>query len=67
MITRETYDFLTWLGDIGGLTDALFYIGLFILKPYTIYNLQRILLSGLFRMLPRTEEKEEQQIGQTQD
>ena len=29
VITRQTYDLLSWLGDIGGLTDAFLLIGKF--------------------------------------
>ena len=52
VIMRETYDILSWLGDVGGLTDCLLLIGKFILKPFTSYSLQTFLLSGLFRMQP---------------
>ena len=52
VIMRETYDVLSWLGDVGGLTDCLLLIGKIILKPFTSYSLQTFLLSGLFRMQP---------------
>ena len=49
---RQTYDFLTYLGDIGGLTDALLLLGKFFMAPFTGFSLQSILLRRLFRMLP---------------
>ena len=61
VIMRETYDILSWLGDVGGLTDCLLLIGKFILKPFTSYSLQTFLLSGLFRMQPLNTHNEYQQ------
>ena len=52
VIMRETYDVLSWLGDIGGLTDCLIIIAKFILKPFTSFGLKTFLLSGLFRLQP---------------
>ena len=34
VIERSTYSVLEWLGDIGGLYDALRLIGLFIMFPF---------------------------------
>ena len=39
VIMRETYDVLSWLGDIGGLTDCLLIIAKFIIKPFTNFGL----------------------------
>ena len=36
---RQTYSFLEWLGDIGGLFDALRYIFALIVYPFASYNL----------------------------
>lgn len=49
-INRETYDVLSWLGDIGGLIDALYYISNLILKPFSQFMLQSMLLRSLFRV-----------------
>ena len=49
-INRETYDLLQWLGDLGGLMDALYYILLLILRPFTSFRLSGLLLSSLFRI-----------------
>ena len=49
---RETYGVLSWLGDIGGLTDCLLLLGRLLLKPFTSFSLQTFLLSGLFRLQP---------------
>lgn len=34
---RQSYSFLEWLGDIGGLYDALKLIGMFIVAPFTSF------------------------------
>ena len=52
MFNRETYGILEWLGDIGGLTDALILIGKFLLLPFNTFNLSSFLLQNLFRYLP---------------
>ena len=36
---RETYQLLEWMGDIGGLLDALLYLGRIIIAPITSYSL----------------------------
>ena len=48
--TRETSDILDWLGDVGGLTDALFRLGSFIMSTFASYNLNNFLLTTLFRI-----------------
>ena len=55
VINRQTYDVLSWLGDLGGLIDALYYIIYFLLSPYTSYRLKSKILRGLFRMQPHQE------------
>ena len=37
-MNRETYDLLSWLGDLGGLMDALRYAAEFLLAPYAAYT-----------------------------
>lgn len=32
-VSRETYQILDWLGDVGGLTDAILFIIQFLLLP----------------------------------
>ena len=46
---RSTYSLLDWLGDLGGLFEALMYICAVIVKPLTAYTLQTSLLTSLFR------------------
>ena len=52
VMNRETYDLLSWLGDLGGLLDALKYAGEFLLAPYLAFTTQSTLLRSLFRMKP---------------
>ena len=46
---RESYSVLEWLGDIGGLLDALQYIGHFLVGPIATYSLKTLLLSSIFK------------------
>ena len=52
VINRETYDLLSWLGDVGGLTDAFLLICSFILAPFKKFNTSSFILQFLFRYLP---------------
>ena len=49
MIERQTYSFLEWLGDIGGLYDALRLIGLLFITPFNSFARKAELLSQVFR------------------
>ena len=46
---RSTYSFLEWLGDVGGLSDALRIIGQVMVRPFAYFVLQTELLSRVFR------------------
>ena len=46
---RQTYSFLEWLGDIGGLNDALRIIGALIIGSYSTFMLKVELLTNVFR------------------
>ena len=49
MTTRQTYSLLDWLGDIGGLNDALFIISEIVMNSYTQFLKMSVLLTTLFR------------------
>ena len=49
VIERESYSLLEWLGDIGGLLDAQFYICRFLVGPIATFRLKSLLLSSVFR------------------
>ena len=49
VINRQVYSVLDWLGDIGGLSEALFFIGTFILTLSTLGSLEIMLVSMLYR------------------
>lgn len=53
IIARETYDLLTWMGDIGGLADCLYYFCHFVLMPFTTFTFNSALLRSIFRLLPK--------------
>ena len=53
IITRNTYDMLSYLGDVGGLTDMLFLIAQLIMKPFTGFTYSSTLLAMMFRLLPK--------------
>ena len=50
---RSTYSILDWLGDLGGLYDALAGVCRFLLGPTTAYALQSTLMTGIFRVRER--------------
>ena len=49
LVTRQTYSILDWLGDMGGLLDALYLIGMIIMSPISNFALKTELLSSMFR------------------
>ena len=56
--SRQTYSLLDWLGDIGGLNDALFIILEVALIPFKRFTLGSFVLTRLFRFkkdyMPKT-------------
>jgi len=46
---RQTYSVLEFLGDLGGLYDALYYLGHFIVAHYATRALDTSILSGIFK------------------
>ena len=48
LISRSTYGILECLGDIGGLAECVYYIGYFLLLPFTEFKLGSKLLSNIF-------------------
>ena len=48
-IGRQTYSILDWLGDMGGLVDALYYITKLLIHPLAAVALKTELLTSLFR------------------
>ena len=57
--SRETYSFLDWLGDLGGLIDILLMGTKYIVWPFASYRLQAALLSSLFRFAESKPDKSE--------
>lgn len=50
LVARETYGLLEFMGDLGGLFEALYYIFRFILSPLTSFVLAAELMTSLFRV-----------------
>jgi hypothetical protein len=48
-INRQTYNLLEWLGDIGGLLDAMLFIAQLALWPFYNFNVSSYLTERLFR------------------
>ena len=46
---RETYDMLEYLGDLGGLMEALLLIGHFIMAPILAYSVKNQLATLIFK------------------
>ena len=59
---RSTYDFLSWLGDIGGLWSSMFSLGAITMSAYSSYNMNALLLTTLFRMAPSSSNREKYAI-----
>ena len=49
IVNRQTYSILDWLGDIGGLIDALFLLGQMLILPIATFALNTRIMSSLFR------------------
>jgi len=47
---RQTYSLLDWLGDLGGLFDALFYFVKMLMFPFSQFTLKSTMLLSLFRL-----------------
>ena len=45
---RRAYSILEWLGDVGGLLDALRYIGYYLITPITAFKMRVALLTQSF-------------------
>ena len=56
IINRQSYSILDFLGDIGGLIDALKYIIALVLQPYWNFKYSSFLLVNVFRR-PKKETK----------
>lgn len=48
VIDRQVYSVLDWLGDIGGLVEALFFIGQIALFSFTFGQYESMMVSSLF-------------------
>lgn len=53
VVTRVTYNLLEWLGDLGGLNDALFVIGGIIVSPFIDFGVANSILNSLYMVKPR--------------
>ena len=62
-INRQTYSLLDWLGDCGGLLDALFFIGEIFVNPISLYFARSRIASLLVSMMP-TNHAEEKVVGE---
>ena len=49
---RETYSFLDWLGDVGGLHDGMFLLGSIFVSPISSWALQSRLVSTIVKQAP---------------
>lgn len=51
-IERQTYSFLEWLGEIGGLFEIFRMFGLLLVGTFASYNRKSELLTKIFRFIP---------------
>ena len=47
--SRQTYSILDWLGDVGGLNDALYLIAQMLIFPYTKFYHAAFVMRSIFR------------------
>ena len=59
MWTRQTYSILDWLGDLGGLFDALAHVCRVLISPISVFALKSSLLTSFFRFKPSEEPRED--------
>ena len=50
LVSRQTYNILEWLGDVGGLNDSLYIIAQLILVPFTSFYNSSFLTRRIFRI-----------------
>ena len=55
--SRQTYSFLDWLGDLGGLFDALYYFFYLLLLPFSSFRFDSWFLNSLFRFRPSSKQQ----------
>ena len=60
-VNRQTYSILDWLGDCGGLLDALFFLGEMVAAPFSVHAIQSTLAQLLVRFMP-SDNKEKQKV-----
>ena len=51
-IDRNTYSILDWMGDLGGITEALNFFFSWLLLPFTSYAYKSRMMQHLFRYNP---------------
>ena len=64
---RETYGGLEWLGDIGGLLDALFILGSLLMAPVSAFALKSHLGSRMFLKKPKRKEEKPRSFKYKED
>lgn len=62
MIERSTYSLLDWFGDLGGLYEALYFLGYFVASPAAAMSLKANLLANNF-LYVRSKEYENEKEG----
>jgi hypothetical protein len=67
VINRQTYSLLDWLGDLGGLMDALYVFCHLIVAPIATFNMQAVLMAKLFRERPSETSFSRQSTAQTNE
>lgn len=59
VVNRQTYSLLDWLGDLGGLFEALSIMSQWLIAPVASFALKATLLSNFFFFQPKSETKNE--------
>ena len=62
VIDRQVYSVLDWMGDIGGLLEAMLYLGMFLVSFFKYGQLQAMLAQHLF--VTENREKKQEPLPQ---
>jgi len=56
VVDRQTYSALDWLGDVGGLFDALRWMAQLTVSPFAAFALNTKLLGSMFMLVPEKDD-----------
>ena len=67
VVDRAVYSFLDWLGDVGGLGEALFYMGTFIFAIFSYGQFDQMMIGALYRAKKRKDDSDKPKTDRQSD